>query len=468
MNTFARQSRIPAPADEVFRWHARPGAFARLAPPWESVKLVEESGGIRDGGTAILSIPVGPFRQTWVAEHRDYVEGRQFRDIQIKGPFAGWEHTHSVEPDGPDACILTDRIEYELPFGPLGRWLGDSTVRAKLERMFDYRHRVTAADMISHLQSPGKTPMRILITGSTGLIGSALIPLLTTGGHSVTRLVRSHSGSSEDAIPWDPAAGKLDAARLEGVDAVIHLAGDGIASGRWTAKKKASIRESRVKGTRLLSETLARLERPPEVLLSASAIGYYGNRGDELLDESSPAGNGFLADVCREWEEAADPARNKGIRVVHPRFGVVLSPAGGALKTMLPPFKLGAGGILGGGRQYMSWVAIDDAIGALHYALTQTSISGPLNVVAPVPATNAEFTKTLGHVISRPTIVPMPAFAARMAFGEMADELLLGSQRVVPKKLLASGYKFRLPELEGALRHVLGKGSPGGSVAPNS
>ncbi len=452
---FVRRSRIEAPASEVFRWHARPRAFERLNPPWERVEVVERTGGIEEGGRAVLLTRFGPLRLRWVAEHRDYEEGRQFRDVQISGPFSQWIHTHRTEPDGPLACYLEDRIEYALPLGAFGRLLAGSFVRKRLERLFDYRHRVTACDLARHGRSKGVSSMRILVTGSSGLIGSSLVPFLTTGGHGVTRLVRSQK-SGDEPVLWDPEAGTLDVARLEGLDAVVHLAGENIAE-RWTAEKKSKIRDSRVNGTRLLAESLARLGEPPKVFVCASAIGYYGDRGDEILREESPSGSGFLAEVCRQWEAAAQPAAEKGIRVANLRIGVVLSLAGGALAKMLPPFRMGAGGTIGSGRQYMSWIALDDVIGAIYHALTHETLRGSVNAVAPNPVTNREFTQTLGRVLSRPTLLPMPAFAARLAFGEMADELLLASTRVEPARLLATGFVFGYPELEGALRHVLGR-----------
>jgi uncharacterized protein (TIGR01777 family) len=299
--------------------------------------------------------------------------------------------------------------------------------------------------------------MNILVTGSSGLVGSALVPLLKKDGHTVTRLVRSAPAAGENAVTWDPEKGQLSAAALEGMDAVVHLAGENIAAGRWTAVRKARIRDSRVKGTGLLSETLARLERPPRVLISASAIGYYGSRGDEVLTEESQPGTGFLAEVCRDWEEATAPAARRGIRVVLLRFGVIFSGHGGALAKMLTPFRLGVGGRIGDGGQYMGWVALDDAVGAIDYGLVTEALAGPVNVVAPQAVTNAEFTKTLGRVLGRPTVFPMPAFAARLMFGEVADELLLASQRVKPAQLLDGNYPFRFPDLEGALRHLLGK-----------
>ncbi|HEX3035338.1 MAG TPA: TIGR01777 family oxidoreductase [Thermodesulfobacteriota bacterium] len=302
--------------------------------------------------------------------------------------------------------------------------------------------------------------MKILITGSTGLIGSSLVSFLSTGGHSVTRLTHSKSARSklgETVAHWNPKEKDVDISGLEGHDAVVHLAGENI-NGRWTGKKKKEIRNSRVNGTRFLAESLAKLNQPPKVLVCASAIGYYGNRGNEILTEESPPGKGFLAEVCKEWEKAAEPAVKKGIRVVHVRFGVVLSPKGGALGMMLLPFRAGFGGRIGSGDQYWSWIAIDDVIGAIYHAITNETVAGPVNTVSPLPVTNREFTETLGRVLNRPTLLPVPAFATRLALGsEMADEMLLASVRAEPMRLLNTGYNFQYPGLEGALRHLLGK-----------
>ena len=299
--------------------------------------------------------------------------------------------------------------------------------------------------------------MDVLVTGASGLVGSALVPFLTAGGHHVTRLVRStpHPGAAE--VRWDPEAGSVATPGLEGLDAVVHLAGENIVTGRWTPEKKASIRASRVQGTQVLCEALAQLAEPPKVLVSASAMGYYGNRGAESLREQSRPGTDFLAYVCRDWEAATELAIKRGIRVVHLRLGMVLSPAGGALARMLGPFKMGLGGVIGTGQQYMSWIALDDLVGVIHHALVTESLHGPVNAVAPQAVTNREFTKTLGRVLGRPTLLPLPTFAARLAFGEMADALLLASTRVEPARLQETGYVFRYPELEGVLRHLLGK-----------
>jgi uncharacterized protein len=291
--------------------------------------------------------------------------------------------------------------------------------------------------------------MRILVSGSHGLVGKALIESLTSDGHEIVRLVRSKPAGATE-IEWHPNEGRLDPASLEGIDAVVHLAGESIASGRWTDEKKRAIRNSRVKGTALLSDALARLSRPPAVFLSASAIGYYGNRGDELLTETSAPGDDFLARVCVEWENATIPAIEKGIRTVHARFGIILDANEGALGKMLTPFRMGIGGRVGNGKQWMSWIDIEDVVNGLKF-LIDDKTAGPVNFVAPNAVTNAEFTKTLGRVLSKPTLFPVPAFGARLAFGEMADALLLSSARVKPGVL----QHFAYPTLDSALRHLL-------------
>ena len=299
--------------------------------------------------------------------------------------------------------------------------------------------------------------MKILVTGSTGLIGSALVSFLAEHGHEVKRLVRTELVSGEDEIHWSPDSGSIDKAGLEGLDAVVQLAGENLAAGRWTAKKKVRILDSRVKGSRLLCESLSQLTQPPKVLVCSSAIGYYGDRGDAVVDEGAFSGSGFLAEVCHEWEEATGSASEGGIRVVNLRIGVVLSPAGGALARMLPPFKMGFGGKLGNGKQYISWIALDDAVEVIHHCITQDGLHGPVNAVTPNAVTNGEFTKTLGRVLNRPTLFGMPAFIVRAVFGKMADETLLSSTRVEPTRLVETAYTFHYPQLEDALRYLLGR-----------
>jgi len=298
--------------------------------------------------------------------------------------------------------------------------------------------------------------MNILVTGATGFIGSELTSYLTKNKHRVIRLVRkAQTGPGE--IRWDPASETINTEALEGLDAVVHLAGENIAEGRWTAEKKQRIRESRIKGTRFLAHSLSRLFDPPKVLVSVSAIGYYGDRGIEPLEEGSKPGKGFLADVCSEWEAATTPAVIRGIRVAMPRIGMVLSTRGGALAQMLPVFRLGLGGRIGSGRQYMSWITLDDIIGIIDHAIHNELLQGPINAVTPNPVTNREFASILGRVLARPAFFALPAFAARVAFGEMAKDLLLSGARVLPARLKETGYKYRFPELESALRHVLGQ-----------
>lgn len=449
MPEFVRRSRIDAPPNEVFAWHARPGAFERLVPPWESIRVIERTGGIEDGARAVLELRAGPAPIRWTAEHSGYVEGRQFVDEQRGGPFRHWRHTHSMFPDPPDGCVLEDRIEYALPLGPLGALANRVAVVPRLDRTFRYRHRVTRDDIDAHRRYAGTGTLSVAVTGSSGLIGSRLVPLLTTGGHHVTRIHRGGSGF------------EMDPATLDGVDAVVHLAGANVAAHRWTERWKREIADSRIGLTRRLAETLAARERPPRVLVCASAIGIYGHRPGETLTEASDPGTGFLADVCRDWEAAAQPARDAGIRVVSLRFGVVLSPAGGALAQLLPVFRLGLGGRLGGGDMSMSWIEADDAAGAVYHALATASLEGAVNATAPVPVTNAEFTRTLARTVRRPALVPVPAVALRIAVGEMADAVLFSSAHVEPARLVSTGYRFRFPELGQALAHLTGRRSTG-------
>lgn len=447
------RSRLPVSADRAFAWHERAGAFERLTPPWERMRVRERRGTIHDGDYVVLELRVGPISRRWVSVHSDYREGRSFVDEQVIGPFAFFRHQHLFEPAG-DGCRMEDRIEYRLPFGLLGRAVGGAFARKRLARIFGYRHAVVAADLRRHEEA---RPLKVAVSGASGLIGRQLCAFLSTGGAEVRRLSRRWPAESPDDIFWDPARGAIAAERLEGLDAVVHLAGENLAEGRWTRERKQRIRDSRIDGTRLIAETLARLERPPAVLVSASAVGIYGARGELLVDEDDAPGAGFLAEVCRAWEAAAEPARRAGIRVVHPRFGVVLSPAGGALARMLTPFSLGLGGPIGGGRQGMSWVALDDALYACARAITDERLRGPVNVVAPQPVTQREFAATLGAVLGRPAVLPLPAPVVRLLFGELGERALLEGALVKPRRLEEVGFRFELPTLASALRHLLGR-----------
>ncbi len=449
-------SMLPAPAEHVYLWHTRPGAFERLLPPWESVQLLASEGPF-ERQRVRLGVGVGPLRITWTAQHHDVEPGRQFVDSQEDGPFAAWTHAHRFEAVSAETSRMVDRIEYRLPGGSLGNWLAGAMVRRKIARMMAYRHRVLRGDLEAHGRSNGKSAaMNVAVIGASGLVGSALAPFLTSGGHEVRRVGRSKRSGVANSFTWDHTQGHIEDGALEGADAVVNLAGENIGE-RWTEERKKALRTSRVNATRFLSERLAAMENPPSTLVCASAIGYYGDRGDEQLTEQSARGTGMLPELCEDWEQSTEAARERGIRVVHVRFGLVLSPRGGSLARMLPPFRLGLGGKLGDGKQFMSWVSIDDVVGAVHQALQDATLEGPVNVVAPQPVRNDEFTRTLGRVLGRPTLFPVPPFALRTLFGEMADALLLSSTRVLPEKLAQSGYSFRHPTLEGALRHLLGR-----------
>ena len=461
---FEKRSPMPATVAELFAWHARPGAFARLAPPWQRFEVVGGTPEIAEGSRVVLRMAKGPLRVRWVAEHRNVRPGKGFRDVQLRGPFALWEHDHLFEPSEDGASVLHDRIRFRPPAGALGRWLMEPGLRRDLESTFRYRHATTAADLELHSRFADRPRLRVAITGAGGLLGSALTGLLTTGGHEVVRLVRPSSAAGGTPTPgsatWTVDRGLLDPAAVGRLDALVHLAGESIASGRWTAGRKRRIRDSRVQGTTNLVASLARLERPPRVLVSASAVGYYGDRGEAAVDESAAAGEGFLADVCAAWEEAAASARELGVRVALARLGVVLSPAGGLLARLLPPFRLGLGGRLGDGRQRTSWISVDDAAAALLHLLHDDELEGPFNLTAPEAPSNAELTRALARSLRRPALLPLPATAARVLFGEMADELMLAGVAARPGRLLAAGFDFRHGGLEAALRHLLGLTGP--------
>jgi uncharacterized protein (TIGR01777 family) len=453
MTPITRVSRtdIPASPDELMAWHASPAAFERLTPPWQKVEVVETQGSIRPGDRKTIRVPLaGPLGVTWSLEHRALAGVAGFADVQTAGPFRTWRHEHRFLPH-PDGSTLEDRITWELPRSTA---IAAGRIERELDRLFTLRHDRTRTDLAR--LAAAERPLRIAITGSTGLVGRRLTAFLRAGGHEVLRLVRGRADGA-DEIHWDPMAGEIDAAKLEGLDAVVHLAGASIAGGLWTRKRKAAIRDSRVLGTHLLATTLAELKQPPAVLVSTSAVGYYGSRGDTVLTEAAGPGEGFLSGVVEEWEAAATPAARAGIRVVHPRFGLVLAGEGGLLPLISLPFRMGAGGPLGSGRQYMSWIALDDLVGVIFEAIVNPALSGPVNAVAPNPVTNAEFTRTLASVLHRPAIFKVPAPAMKLVAGQLAEELILVSQRVIPSRLEETGFTFALPTLEQALQYELGR-----------
>ncbi|MGZ4586020.1 MAG: TIGR01777 family oxidoreductase [Mycobacterium sp.] len=441
---------VDAPIADVFAWHARPGAFARLSPPWQPMRLVTEAASLKDG-RATLGLPGG---LRWVAVHQPdgYDPPRRFVDaIGGEGLAAlpartvvRWRHTHDFEDLGEGRTRVIDRVDTPVP-GSL------------LRPMFTYRHRQLADDLAAHRLAAenGLAPATVAVTGSSGLVGSALTAFLSTGGHRVIRLVRG-TPRGDDEREWNPD--DPDPGLFDGVDAVIHLAGASIA-GRFTRKHRDAIRDSRIGPTRRLAEALGRTSPRPPVLVSASAIGYYGyDRGDDILTEDDDRGDGFLADVVADWEAATAPAEQAGVRVVKVRTGIVQSPRGGTLKLMRPLFTAGLGGRLGDGRQWLSWIGIDDLVDIYHRALWDQGLAGPVNAVAPRPVRNSEYTATLAHVVHRPAVLPVPSLGPRVLLGEQgARELACASQRVLPHKLTAVGHRFRQPDLDQALRHLLGR-----------
>jgi uncharacterized protein (TIGR01777 family) len=441
---------VDAPITDVFDWYARPGAFNRLSPPWSPMRLVTEAASLKDG-RATLALPGG---LRWVAVHQPdgYDPPRRFVDTIGGDGLATlpariavrWKHSHEFEDLGEGHTRVIDRVDTPVP---------GSLLRA----MFDYRHRQLADDLAAHRLAAenGLGPATIAVTGSSGLVGSALTALLRTGGHRVIALVRG-SARGPDERQWNPD--DPDPQLFGGVDAVIHLAGASIA-GRFTDKHRDAIRDSRIGPTRRLAELLGRTGPRPAVLISASAVGYYGyDRGDETLTEDGDRGDGFLADVVADWEEATAPAQQAGLRVVRVRTGIVQTPRGGTLKLMRPLFGAGLGGRLGDGRQWLSWIGIDDLVDVYHRALWDTTLTGPVNAVAPQPVRNSEYTDVLAGVLHRPAVLPVPSLGPRLLLGAQgARELACASQRVLPAKLAAAGHRFRQPDLDQALRHVLGR-----------
>lgn len=453
---FVKKSSFPVSVAELFAWHERPGALERLSPPWDPVRVLARSGGIETGAEARLRVRIGPLAVTWHAHHVDYVQNRLFRDQQLRGPFKVWRHTHLFEPIGAHRSMLEDRIEYALPGPALVTRVGGRRVEGILERVFRYRHQTLAADLetISRYRS---RPLRIVVSGASGVLGSALVPFLSCAGHQVIRLVRRPVRERVNEAAWDPDAGRLDPGIFDGVDAVVHLCGENIGRGRWTAARKRRIIDSRVQSTRLLASTLSRLRTPPPVLLSASAIGYYGDRGSSSLLEDAGRGRAFVSEVCARWEQASAPAREcGGIRVVQLRIGVVLTPRGGALAEMLPAYRLGLGGPIGDGGQFLSWIHVDDLVGAIHHALCTPELAGPVNVSAPSAIRQRDFAADLGAVLGRPARLALAPILIRTLYGQKGEEILLAGSRVFPHKLLQTGYRFRYPELRSALRHLLG------------
>src|SRR5690349_12360787 len=433
---------VDASLGDVFSWHTRPGAIARLTPPWLPVRVLCAASSLRDG-QAVLGLP-GGLRLTAVHQPAGYDPPHAFAD-ELASPLLSWRHLHQFSQAGERATLVTDVVETPLP-------------ARVLRPMLVYRHRQLAADLAALARSREigtKDPLTIAVTGSGGLIGTALTALLTTSGHQVIRLVRRpprHAGERYWR-PEDPAPELLD-----GVDALIHLAGASI-GGRFTPARKAEIRDSRILPTRRLADLASRAPEPLKAFVTASAIGIYGpDRGDEVLTEDSPRGEGFLADVVADWEDAARPAAAAGIRTVQVRTGIVQTPRGGMLRLLSPLFEAGLGGRLGSGKQWLAWIDLDDLLDVYRRAVLDAGLSGPGNAGAPEPVRNEDYTRTLASVLHRPALLPVPGLGPRLLLGaEGAREIAQASQYVRPERLIGAGHEFRQPELEGALRHLFGR-----------
>jgi len=453
-SSFSTKTVINSDICTAFRWHEKDGALMRLTPPWEKIELLEKDEGIDVGARCRLNVGTGFFSIPWQAEHIEYYKDKHFKDIQAKGPFSLWEHSHDFEEtDG--RTTITDTVRYRLPMHSLTAPFAGSFIRKKLQRMFAYRSNVSKNDIETIINYQSE-PKNIIISGSSGAVGKALIPYLQTQGHKTTRMVRNEKQLCIGDVCWNPNAGTIDD-KLGSPDVMIHLGGEPIGDSRWSNAKKLSIVDSRVRSTSLIAKTISEMENPPKLLICASAIGYYGDRGEEELNEESSAGKNFISHVCYQWEKAAEAAAKRGVRVVFLRIGVALTPTGGALERMYKPFSAGLGPVMGSGDQYVSWISMDDVLYAVTHIMETESITGPVNLTSPHPARWTEFADTLANVLNRPRFLKIPESLIKIVYGQMGEEVLLAGSKVLPAKLLESGFKFRYSILEDALRHLLGR-----------
>ncbi len=454
---FTRVSLYPCTPEQLYDWHGRDGALQRLLPPWEKSRIIYSSGGIAPGATVTLKIEAGPcsfIPITFTARHIAAEKGVSFVDTQIKGPFAHWKHTHLFRQYGT-GCELEDQVEYALPLQRALPAFITRKIELKLRTMFTWREQTLLEDIRLH-NSCSKKKLCLLISGASGIVGRTLVPMLTTGGHEVWQLVRRSADISQKEIYWNPNTEELDLSSAPHFDGVIHLAGEYIGLARWTEEKKRRVLSSRVKGTRLLIAALAKKEKKPAVFLCASANGYYGENSAHNIDETTPAGTNFIAKVCNEWEQAAKKAKEYGMRTVLLRFGVGLTPQGGALERILNALPFGYIRSFGSGKQMISWISNDDMVAAILHCLSH-EIAGPINIVAPAPVTNEEFIRILAKITKQPRLFSIPAWLMHLLYKEMADEMVLASSHISCQKLKDSGFHFRHPDLETALRAMLGK-----------
>jgi hypothetical protein len=453
---YEHETIVDSDIESTFDWFERKGAFRRLMPPWEVAEEVRADPTLEDGAIRAFRFPLGPIKMTWVAKHTGYNPPAKFEDTMEKGPFKSWHHVHTFSST-ENGCIVKDEVNYKLPMGFLGNLVAGRSVRKRIKDMFYAREIRLIRDMKRHSDFAHLPRKRILIAGSSGLIGRQLVAFLDTGGHDVWRLVRRTPKEGEKELQWKPSENQIDSKDIEDFDIIIHLGGAGIGDKRWSKKRMNLIRESRVNSTNLLASTISKLKSKPESLIVASAMGWYGDRGEEELTEDSQIGQGYLPEVCDAWEKAAQPAKDAGIRTIHARTGIVLDATGGALAKMLLPAKIGAGGPIGRGKQWYSWISMDDQIYSMHHLMMSEECEGVYNVASPEPVRQKRFAKMLGKVLRRPAFAPTPPFGIWLLFGKMGVALTTESTKIIPKRLVESGYKFEHEELESALRDSLGK-----------
>jgi uncharacterized protein (TIGR01777 family) len=454
MTTFERSLVLPVSREFLRDWHLRRGVLDRLGPPWVAMQRIRPDPKTQDT-TRVFDVRQGGMWLRWAAHRESKAAPQQLTDKGPRGPFRRWEHTHRFEFVDSATSRLVDQVEYEVPLGSLGAGAG---VETDIDRMFRYRHRVTLGDLRTHALYADRAPLRIAVTGARGLLGSQLMALLRTGGHEVIALVRAEQVKSENEVRWGPS-GVTNMHKLEGLDAMVHLAGARVA-GRWNASTRKRTAKAREIGTRAIVEAIGKLTEKPRCFVSASSIGFYGDTGETVVDESGLRGEGADADACAQWEQEARRAEDHGVRTTCMRIGVVMDPRGGALASLLPVFETGMGGVAGTGRQLVSWVALDDVICALVHVIHDTTVSGPVNVTGPVPVTQRELSESLGRVLERSTVARAPDAAIRAMHGDMGRESVLMSTGARPNRLLGRGYAFRTTTLEETLRHCLGRMLP--------
>lgn len=455
---FIFRSLINRPLEKVMDWHLRPRMEKRAIAPWEPIQVTLSEGKPNQIG-AKLQVEaklLGCITKKATLEYCQFDPKLGFEARQIEGPFDEWIYKMNLREQGKHACEIVDQFNFKHRFSKLLTYFLNKQMEKRLTRILKYKHEVLQNDLDLLEKYTYEKPLKILISGSRGFVGTAVFDFLEFAGHEVWSLCRKPTSSSEREVVWNPETMETDLEKLEGFDAVIHLAGDNLAKGWWSKKKKDAILTSRYKGTENLAKVLSRLKSPPKSFICASAVGYYGDRGDEVLTEESAPGKGlFLTKVCQYWERAARELEDAGVRVVSTRFGMVLSSKGGALKKMLLPFQLGIGGKMGHGHQYVSWIALDDLVGALYHVLMTPSLQGGVNFTSPNPIMNAHFAKKLAQALNRWPGPPIPALVIRLLLGQKGEELMLASARVEPKKLLDSGYSFQFPHIKQAFQHLL-------------